>query len=506
MNTNELDRDGSVLGNLLGLDGERPSNRHHFVCEPDELEPRQLLSAVQGATSSQTTEPQTLGPTAGVGETAGFTGVGGTVVTQTTGDVGFLHLQVPVNDQLANLSQVTANVSETPGPFSISSGLLALPISPLLTPTVTENQTPLNNGTSITGTVWITEPPEPSGVFHFDTTISPVFSHLYLQMVNPQGGPPSFSHFGENSNGTLSGAVIEEPVAVGPIGPSITIEIQSAQPPPAEAHQFFGPPAQIQQDETTPPQDARTPPGGWPGGGRPGTPGQAAVPGQQGRISGLGRPRGLGASVPQPVHIQPPHPSTGWGPQFPAPVRPLFQGRPGPGPVHPPAPGGLAPVPVHPATPGRGAIPAPQPPTRRPPAAAPVQPPTGGFQGLPGTKPPAERPPARPEAPRLNGAPGFPSLPDSPPPADHVKDQPADHGTPADGTTQMSHHGQAGDSVEADLIDAAIPLLASTSDSDHDSQDATLPTVLGAAAIGGYTLVPRDPSGPGRSAAIGTDT
>ncbi len=310
MNTNEPDRDESVLASLLELEDERPSNRHHFVCEPDELESRQLLSAVQATTSSETSVPQAVGATAGVGETGGFAGpagAGSTVVTRTTGGIDYLQSQVPINDLLANLSQVTANVYETPSPITASNGLLSLPITPLLAPRITGLETPLNNGTNDEGTVWITPPPLPPGLFHLGSTLLPFNTNTMMQMPNPQWGPPTLTHFGQAANGSLNGTAVEEPIATGPVGPTITEEIEPVQPPPVQAHQPFGPPAQMQQDETAPQQNAMTPPGGEEGAGESGTPGQGAAPGQSGGSTAQGQQRGAGGETTQGIESTTPN-------------------------------------------------------------------------------------------------------------------------------------------------------------------------------------------------------
>ncbi|MHB1560165.1 MAG: hypothetical protein ACYC61_22160 [Isosphaeraceae bacterium] len=310
MNTNEPDRDESVLASLLELEDERPSNRHHFVCEPDELESRQLLSAVQATTSSQTSAPQVVGATAGVGETAGFAGpagTGSTVVTQTTGGIDYLQSQVPINDLLANLSQVTANVYETPSPITVSNGLLSLPITPLLAPRITGLETPLNNGTNEEGTVWITPPPLPPGLFHLGSTLLPFNTNTMMQMPNPQWGPPTLTHFGQAANGSLNGTAVEEPIATGPVGPMITEEIEPVQPPPVQAHQPFGPPAQLQQDETAPQQNGMTPPSGEEGAGENGTPGQGVAPGQSGGSAAQGHQRGAGGETTQGIESTTPN-------------------------------------------------------------------------------------------------------------------------------------------------------------------------------------------------------
>ena len=87
-------------------------------------------------------------------------------VTHAVGDINSLQSQIPLNDLVANLSQVTTNVSDSNTGLSVASGLTSLPITPLLPPSVTSNETPLNNGTPDLGTVWITPPPVPPGLFH----------------------------------------------------------------------------------------------------------------------------------------------------------------------------------------------------------------------------------------------------------------------------------------------------------------------------------------------------
>ena len=254
---NALDLLRSVSGSDDSIDRTHHSSRAPL--DYDALEPRQLLSAVQATTSSETSAPQVVGATAGSAETGGIVGQAGgatSVVTHAVGDVNSLQSQIPLNDLVANLSQVTTNISDTNTGLSVASGLTSLPITPLLPPSVTANETPLNNGTPELGTVWITPPPVTPGLFHMPITESPVSASTLMQTINPQGGPPTFTHFGQNGNGSLSGAVVNQPAAVGPLGPSITSEIEPVQPPPVEAHQTAGPPAQIQQDETAP---SRTP-------------------------------------------------------------------------------------------------------------------------------------------------------------------------------------------------------------------------------------------------------
>jgi hypothetical protein len=64
---------------------------------------------------------------------------------------------------------------------------------------------------------------------------------------------------------------------------------------------------------------------------------------------------------------------------------------------------------------------------------------------------------------------------------------------------------ESGTSVAPVLVDAAIPILASQSDryADDTSDNASLPTVFGAAAVAGFALALRATNGPGRSIAIG---
>lgn len=311
---NALDLLRSVAGSDDSVD--RPHHSNHAALEYDALEPRQLLSAVQAATDAETTEPQVTGATAGVAEAAGIGGQAGgaSVVTHAVGDVNYLQSQVSLNDIVANLSEVTTDVYESGTPLSAMSGLTSLPITPLLAPTVTANETPMNNGTPDTGTVWITLPPLPTGLLHFETTEIPLIANAQMQTVNPQGGPPTFTHFGQGANGSQNGPAVNQPVAVGPIGPSITEEIQPVQPPPVESHQPVGPPTQVQQDETTTTPNAQTPPGGEPGAGQPGTPGQGAAPGQS-EAAAQGHSRSVGGESTQGVQATTPQAPAGQNPQ-----------------------------------------------------------------------------------------------------------------------------------------------------------------------------------------------
>lgn len=450
MNTNELDRDESMLGGLLELDSERPSNRHHFVCEPDELESRQLLSAVQGTTSSQTTETQSLGATAGFGETAGFAGpagTGSTVVTQTTGGIDFLQSQVPVNDLLANLSQVTADVSETPGPFSVSSGLLGLPITPLLAPRITGLETPENNGTNEEGTVWITPPPLPPGLFHLGSTLLPFNTNTMMQMPNPQWGPPTLTHFGQAANGSLNGTAVEEPIATGPVGPTITEEIEPVQPAPVQAHQPFGPPAQLQQDATAPQQNGMTPPGGEEGAGQNGTPGQGAAPGQSGGSAAQGQQPGAGGETTQGIESTTPN----------VPASPGAQTQPG----------------------GNSGQVGPQG--------------NAGAQGQSGAEPGGSANPARPGGGPLGGGSG----------------SSGGSGGAAYWIEPERLHPEDRVDPDADVIDAAITSLADNSETlqPHAEDDNTLSTAFGAAAValGGLRLALRDPARQRAGAEAGPD-
>lgn len=302
-----LDLFRSIAGSDDSL-ADHPHHPSHPSLELEDLEPRQLLSAVQGTTSAVSSGQQLIGATAGapVSHVVGTQVPGGySVVTHAVGDVNYLQSQLPLNDLLANASELTANVYSTQTGVTAAVGLTSLPITPLLTPMVTENETPLNNGTPDLGTVWITVPPLTSGLFHMETTEIPLTSNTWMQTVNPQGGPPTFTHFGQAANGSLNGAVVNEPVAVGPIGPSITEEVEPVQPPPVEAHQEAGPPTMIQQDETTPHQNAQTPPGGQQGAGQPGTPGQGAAPGQSAGAE-QGHARSAGGETTQGVQATTP--------------------------------------------------------------------------------------------------------------------------------------------------------------------------------------------------------
>jgi hypothetical protein len=257
-----LDLLRSISGSDDSIDRSHHSNR--FPLDYDTLEPRQLLSAGQAPNPAENVAPEVVGTTAGSAETAGIAGQPGgasSVVTHAVGDVDSLQSEIPVNDLVANLSQVTTAIYSTNTGISAASGLTSLPITPLLTATVTSNETPLNNGTPDLGTVWITPPPVTPGLFHTAITDSPVFSATWMQTVNPQGGTPTSTHLGQSATGGMNGAAVNEAVAVGPIGSSMTEEIQAVQPAPVEAHQP-APPVQVQQDESAPQQNAQTPPGG----------------------------------------------------------------------------------------------------------------------------------------------------------------------------------------------------------------------------------------------------
>ncbi len=297
-----------LLRSIAGSDRSLAAH-HHPALELEDLEPRQLLSAVQGTTSADSNNPQVIGATAGapLSLEVGTQVPGGySVVTHAVGDINYLQSELPLNDLLANASELTANVYSTQTGVTAALGLTSLPITPLLTPMVTENETPLENGTPDLGTVWITLPPLPTGLFHMETTEIPLTSNSWMQAPNPQGGPPTFTHFGQAANGSLNGASVNQPVAVGPIGPSITEEVEPVQPPSVEAHQPAGPPTMIQQDETTPQQNAQTPPGGEQGAGQPGTPGQGAAPGQSAGAE-QGHARSAGGETTQGVQASTPH-------------------------------------------------------------------------------------------------------------------------------------------------------------------------------------------------------
>ena len=460
---------------------ERAHHNNRLPLEYEDLEPRHLLSAALAGTAT------------------GAAGSLGNVALQPVG-IGSVQPQLPFGSELANLSEVTSGVYGAGSPISAGSGLTELPISPLLTPTVTENETPLNNGTPITGTVWITPAPEPSGIFHFGTTLSPVFSHLYLQTVNPDGGPPSFTHFGENSDGTLNGVAIEEPIAVGPLGPSITIEIQAVQPPPVEAHQLFGPPAQLQQDQTTAPQNSRTPPGGVEG-ARPG-PNQGvlieperAIMRRPTRRAAMARPR----VVPPKTHHVPVAPP----PLAPIPPPPIEEK-----PIAPVVPPPAGKQPTAPVVP---------PPAGKQPTTPGAAPPTGG-QAAPGSRTPAGPAQAAPGAstPTPAGpaqrAPADPArrAPAAPKPNGQTQDSPAEDskksGAPS-GNAFLHGPRLDGSTPAVELIDAAISSLASDSDDDADdiTNDGHLSTLFGAAAFasGGLQIAFHDPSRLDRATTAG---
>lgn len=430
---NALDLLRSVAGSNETID--RPHHPNHASLEVEDLEPRQLLSAVQGTTNAETTQPLNIGATAGMAEAAGFAGQPGgssTVVTHAVGDVNLLSTQLPINDILANAAQVTDDVYSSDTPIGAATGLTSLPITPLLAPTVTSNETPLNNGTPDIGTVWITPPPIPPGLLHFETTEIPLTSNTWMQTVNPQGGPPTFTHFGQGANASMNGAAVNQPVAVGPIGPSITEEVEPVQPPPVESHQPVGPPTQVQQDETTSQQDAQTPPGGEQGAGQPGTPGQGSAPGQTNSAT-QGHSRSAGGETTQGVEATTLQSPQGQNPQGAA--------------ASPARPGG-----------GQG------------PAGGAVQGPAGSAQGTSGTQAPAGVPQGGTGSPAGGGA--NPSGP------------------------QEEASDTNGQAAAYEVIDEAIPSLVANSyhhvDDPEDSAGA-LPTVFGAAAVaaGGFHLALR---------------
>ncbi len=274
-----------------------PHNRHHFACEPQELEARQLLSAGQAITPSDTHATLAIGVTGILSGTAGQVApaaASSTVQTITTGGTSALPSQVPASALVADLGAFTANVEGTAG--SVAVGPVPLPITALLPVIDTENETPLNNGTPIDGTVWITPAPVAPGVFHPTLTAipAPATAPLTVQTPNPQAGPPSFTHLGQGANGAQNATATQESVAVGPDSPSMTEEVQPVQPPPVGAHPPAGPPVQVQQDETAPPQGAANAPAGQQGTnpaqqgtqapptGQPTTPNGSAGQGQKG--------------------------------------------------------------------------------------------------------------------------------------------------------------------------------------------------------------------------------
>jgi hypothetical protein len=442
----------AATGSAVASAHPRHSSRLHPDYDP--LEPRQLLSGAQASTSSRAASvTPAIGEISGAGASLGQVGAASTVVTQAVGDINNVQSQLPINDVLANVSLSAVNVAVSPGPISVATDL---PISTLIQSAITENETPLNNGTPIIGTVWITEAPEPSGIFHFGVSLSPVLSDVYLQTVNPQGGPPSSTHFGADADGNVSGVAIEEPLAVGPLGSSITIEIRPVQPPSVEAEQMFGPPPQIQPDEITARQGARTP-GGQQQPARPKTPGQATVPGQQGTISAQGQ-RSVGEEpLPPEIPVETPSVPEGQGPQ-------------------------TAPAPQPPAGAPQG-VPAPQPPAGQGPQVAPgLQPQTDGKQVAPG---------AEPQTGGKQGAPG------PEPPTDGKKDGPPTHTGGSGGGAAFlidprQNRTEPVDHQAVALVDAAIPSLVSESDhaTSVANDEGRFSVLLGAAAVavGGFRL------------------
>jgi hypothetical protein len=284
----------------------RPRRSNHFALDCDWLEPRHLLSAVQATTSTTTGAPAAISATPGAtagATTIGPVGSGGTVQTTGIGSVQFIQSSLPVQGLLENLDNAVTTVYESPGPISVSSGLLSLPISPILPSNITGNETPLNNGTPILGTVWITPVPEPPGVFHPNLTASATTASTWLQTPNPQYGPPSFTQFGAAGNhfgqgqgvGTQNGATVsEQAVAVGPDGPPLMDQVEPAQAPSQAAQQPVGlPPAQ----QGSPAENAAAPghqgvqssqnPGGTTQQGGTGSSGQSVgTSGQPGGTSG----------------------------------------------------------------------------------------------------------------------------------------------------------------------------------------------------------------------------
>jgi hypothetical protein len=305
---NAMDLIRAVTGDDGSTEDPHPhNNRHHFALEPLELELRQLLSAVQAPTSSDTHATPAIGATGVLGTAGEVTpaAASSTVQTITTGGTSALPSQVPASALVADLGAFTANVEGTAG--SVAVGPVPLPITALLPVIDTENETPLNNGTPIDGTVWITPAPVAPGVFHPTLTAipAPAPAAVTVQTPNPQAGPPTFTHLGQGANGAQNTTATQESVAVGPDSPSISEEVQPVQPPPVGAHPPAGPPVQVPQDETAPPQGAANAPAGQQGKnagqqqgtkapptGQPTTPNGSAGQGQQGGGGAQGSPDG----------------------------------------------------------------------------------------------------------------------------------------------------------------------------------------------------------------------
>ena len=250
------------------LPPRRPSR---FPLDYEGLESRQLLSGVAGAVANQTGLPVVIGPTGGAGiapTSIGALGSGVTVQTTGAGSFQFLQPALPASDLLSSASSSSVNVVATPGQ------LLTLPITALEPPTVTGEETPLNNGTSLGGTVWITPPPLTPGVAHPVTLSSAPTINSLLAPPNSPVGPPSTTHFGQGGSSQIGAGLSDMPAAVGPETPNVLDKVEPPQPPAVETQP---PPAQpSQQPETPAPQDEVTPK--KPGAPAPQPPGAAGQP------------------------------------------------------------------------------------------------------------------------------------------------------------------------------------------------------------------------------------
>jgi hypothetical protein len=292
---------------------DRPRHSTRFSLDYDDLEDRQLLSAAVPTTAQEPAITPASGAPGPVAPTGTLTSLGNSaatadpssVVTQSTGAIGSLQSSLALNNLPANLSDATVAVYQTPGDASVATGLASDPISPLLPLSVTEQENPLDNGTPISGTVWITPPPVSPGAFHTGITVSPVVMNQYnsqtIQPVNPQLGSSSITHFGQNAGAAMAGAATQQSAATGPLGPSITAEVEPQQP--------VGPPTQVQPDQTTPQPNATMPSSGQPAATQPGNPSQGTAPGQQGAATQAPAQSPQSSQESSPAPAQPTSPS-----------------------------------------------------------------------------------------------------------------------------------------------------------------------------------------------------
>ncbi len=234
----------------------RRSSRFPLIHE--ELEAHHLLSAGPPIVPEPASEPVAIGASRQPGNAAGmFESLGSGVSVQTTGTGGvqFLQSALPVTGLLDNLSIGSANVVTSAGPLTVSSGLLSLPITPLIPPLLSATETPLNNGTLLTGTVWITPPPLTTNHFQLSTMIAPPVSNSMVQVPTFQEVPLVVNQFGQGS-ANPSPSSLDQPVSpVGPEPPKTIDQVEPTQPPATEQPPT-GQPAQTQSGAQTPPAGA----------------------------------------------------------------------------------------------------------------------------------------------------------------------------------------------------------------------------------------------------------